>query len=379
MLPARYLTSRNDFRSDTFTLPTAEVWAAGAGASLGDTVYQEDTDTCALEARVAQEFGGARGGDAAGLMCVSTTMANQLAVRALLDRAPPYSVLCDRRAHVYVDECAGLAVLSQALVIPAEAANGRHLTLEDVQRAYVPDDGDTHGAPTRVVALENTLHGMCFPLEEMRRICDWAHAQGMLVHLDGARLWNAAAAQPGDAAAYMRRVCALFDSVSLCLSKSVGAPVGSVLVGGRDLIRRARHLQKQQGGGIRQAGFLARMADYCITKNVPGLGDVAARAAAFWRDLHDDLRDHHGMQLHLAHPVETNFVFIDLERSGIEPSRLLEFGAKNDVRLFDGRLAFHFQNVEDSSLAQLKQVFVDLAAYYREHPYVAPAGPQRRY
>lgn len=375
-LPPKYTTSYNDYRSDTFTIPTPQLWSEISNASLGDSVYQEDTDTCYLENRVANEFVGNKlHGDemAQGLFCMSTTMSNQLAIRSHLNFAPPYTVLCDKRAHIFVDECAGVAVLSQALVIPVQASNGHHLTLEDIKENYIPDIGDIHLAPTRLICLENTLHGMCFPYNELKRISDWCHNEGILLHLDGARLWNAVCAHNGtDKIGYMHKVCSLFDSISLCLSKSLGAPIGSVLVGKPEFIRRARHLQKQQGGGIRQAGFITRAANHCIDLNFPGnVSKVTDVTKRFWADLYTEIKENYGIELQLAHPVETNFIFIDLAASRIDMDKLLELGEKNNVKLFDGRLAFHYQNIDDKGLEQLKQVFIDLGEYYRDHEYVA--------
>lgn len=343
-------------------------------SSLGDTIYEEDTDTCFLEDRIANSLLGGKlygGAEAYGLFCMSTTMSNQLAIRAHMNFAPPFSLLCDKRAHIYVDEAAGLAVLSQSLVIPVASSNDHHLVLEDIQANYIPDDGDIHLAPTRLICLENTLHGMCFPYDELKRISDWCHQEGIKLHLDGARLWNAAcSSQETDKIAYFHKVAPLFDSISICLSKSVGAPIGSVLIGGEDFRKRARHLQKQQGGGIRQAGFIARIANFCIDRNFPGnIIKVSNATSEFWQDLYTTLKNDYGFELKLSHPVETNFIFIDLAKSKIDMTTLLKFGALNDVKLFDGRLAFHYQNIEEDSLKKLKKVFTDIANYYQSHEY----------
>ncbi|AET40911.1 uncharacterized protein Ecym_7058 [Eremothecium cymbalariae DBVPG len=373
-IPPKYETSYNDYRSDTFTIPTRELWDQVYESSVGDTIYQEDTDTCLLETRIAQEFLGGEmygGQKAAGLFCMSTTMSNQLAIRALLNRAPPYSLLCDRRTHVFANECAGIAVLSQALVITVEPSNGHHLTLEDIKANYIPGNYNTQVAPTRVISLENTLHGMCFPLLEMQRISEWAHSEGILLHLDGARLWNAVAvSNEENKLEYMKKISKCFDSISLCFTKSIGAPVGSIIVGGTEFIERARHIQKQQGGGLRQAGFLARIVNHCINKNFPDvIATVSNKTAAFWKDLRSELIESYGLELKLQHPVETNFIFIDLEASNISLKKFLEFGEANNVKFFNnGRIAFHFQNIGDDGLKLLKQVFIDIARYYAETP-----------
>ncbi|SCU84840.1 LADA_0D04126g1_1 [Lachancea dasiensis] len=373
-LVPEYNSSSLDFRSDTFTIPTPELWQTVAEASLGDSIYEEDRDTHLLEQRVAKDFLGGKlfsGADARGLFCVSTTMSNQLAIRTHLNFAPPYSVLCDKRAHVYVDECAGIAVLSQALVIPVAASNERFLTLEDIKESYIPDDGDVHLAPTKLICLENTLHGMCFPYDELKRISDWCHEEGIKLHLDGARLWNAACVSRDlDPKTYLRNIAKLVDSVSLCFSKSLGAPIGSMLVGGLKFREKARHLQKQQGGGIRQAGFITRIADHCLNVNFPAtVSEVCRRTEEFWLDLHFNLKTKQRMELQLSHPVETNFIFLDLPKSGINLKILLEYGERNNVKLFDGRLAFHYQNINSESLAVLKKTFIDIASYYQTHEY----------
>lgn len=366
-----YTSSFNDYRSDTFTIPTDDICAQMAKASKGDSIYNEDADTYMLEKRIADEFvknlyGGK---EPKGLFCVSTTMSNQLGIRVHLNMAPPFSVLCDRRAHVFVDECAGISMFSQALVIPVQASNEHYLTLDDIKGSYFPDDGNIHLAPTKVISLENTLHGMCYPYDELKRISDWAHGEGILLHLDGARLWNAvAASNECNKIDYMHKVCSLFDSISLCLSKSLGAPIGSVLIGDSDFIKKAKHLQKQQGGGIRQAGFITRAANYCIDINFPdALVKVNRVTKIFWADLYRDIKDM-GLELKLMHPVETNFIFIDLEKSKINFDLFLEISKKNNIKVFDGRLAFHYQNIGEG-LKLLKQTFIDIALYYQTHDY----------
>ncbi|SCU91866.1 LAMI_0E07668g1_1 [Lachancea mirantina] len=382
-IPGKYLSSSLDFRSDTFTIPTPQLWEQVSEASMGDSVYEEDTDTTLLEERIAHEFLGGQmfDGEAQGLFCMSTTMSNQLAIRSHLNLAPPFSVLCDKRAHVYVDECAGIAVLSQALVVPVEASNSHHLTLDDIKANYIPNDGDIHLAPTKLICLENTLHGMCFPYSELRKISEWCHHENIKLHLDGARLWNAATYHDEpDKFAYLHKIAPLFDSISMCLSKSIGAPVGSMLIGTPEFMKRARHLQKQQGGGIRQAGFIARIANYCIDYTYPAkIHQVSLKVQEFWHDLHQTMKDIHSFELFLAHPVETNFIFIDLAKSKINIDVLLKFGGLNGVRLFDGRLAFHYQNIDDSSLETLKKVFLDMAAHYKDHEYIPDAGKTRIY
>ena len=181
--------THNEFRSDTFTVPTRSMMeAAWNNATFGDSVYKEDAITLQLEQKMCDLTG-----KEAALFCVSGTLSNQIGLRANLVQ-PPYSILCDYRAHVFIHEAGGLATLSQAMVHPVHPANGNYLTLEDIEEHWTADDGDIHSAPTKVISLENTLHGIITPIEEIRRISQFAKKNNLKLHLDGARLWNASAA-----------------------------------------------------------------------------------------------------------------------------------------------------------------------------------------
>lgn len=208
-----------DFRSDTVTIPTDRMFTEMALASRGDDVFQEDTTTADFEASIA-----ALTGKESGLYVVSGTASNQLALRTHLAKCmPPSSVLMDSRAHIHAHEAGALAMISQATTLAIKPASGRHLTWEeDVAPNLVPDTGDIHLCPTRVVALENTLWGTIFPHEELEKISRECRSRGILMHLDGARLWNVSA-KTGKS---MRELCEPFDTVSLCLSKGLGAPLG---------------------------------------------------------------------------------------------------------------------------------------------------------
>jgi threonine aldolase len=208
-----------DLRSDTVTRPTEAMLRAAASCPVGDDVYGEDPTVNALEQRIAQMTG-----HEAAVFCASGTMTNQLGLRSHLTQ-PPHSVLCDARAHIHLYECGGIAFHSQAATVTVRPSNGRYLTAEEIEASIV--DEDQHHAPTRVIALENTLNGMIFPLEEIKRIRQLAQAKRIALHLDGARLWNAAVATGTS----LRQYGQLFDSMSLCLSKGMGCPIGSVLVG----------------------------------------------------------------------------------------------------------------------------------------------------
>lgn len=351
-LPQNYAGAANDLRSDTFTTPTPQMMEAAMAASIGDAVYQEDVDTVRLERTVAQ-----LAGMEAGLFCVSGTLSNQIALRTHLLQ-PPYSILCDYRAHVYTHEAAGLAILSQAMVVPVRPANGDYLTLEDVRANYIPDDGDIHGAPTRVVSLENTLHGLVTPVEELVRIRAWCLENGIKLHCDGARIWDAAVAQKVP----LRQFGELFDSISICLSKSMGAPMGSVLVGDSKFVKKANHFRKQQGGGVRQSGMMAVMALVAIEGDwkakLAYSHGLAAELAAFCTQ----------NSIPLESPADTNFVFLDLSGAHMDPDLLVKKGLKYGIKLMGGRIAFHYQ-VSRDTLEKAKCAILEAFEYAREHPF----------
>lgn len=194
-----------DFRSDVTTTPTASMLNAIAQCSLLDDVFMEDPTTLSLERFIAELTGKE---DA--VLVLSGTMGNQVALRTHLT-APPQAVVCDRRGHIVQYEAGGVASLSQALTQPIDPKNGKYITLEEVQKYAVISD-DVHACPTRVISLENTLNGAIMPLSEVRKISAWAREHGILMHMDGARLWEAVAAGAGT----LKEFCAEMDSLSLC-------------------------------------------------------------------------------------------------------------------------------------------------------------------
>lgn len=334
--------THNEFRSDTFTVPTRSMMeTAWSNATFGDSVYKEDAITLQLEQKMCHLTG-----KEAALFCVSGTLSNQIGLRANLVQ-PPYSILCDYRAHVFIHEAGGLATLSQAMVHPVHPANGNYLTLEDIEEHWTPDDGDIHGAPTKVISLENTLHGIITPIEEIRRISQFAKDNNLKLHLDGARLWNASAAT----GVSIKEYCSYFDSVSLCLSKSLGAPMGSILVGSKKFIEKSNHFKKQNGGGIRQAGIMTSMAITAIDENFSKLNRSHALAKQV-----GDFCVEHGIKL--ESPVDTNFVFIDLKANRMDDGLLVSKGVEHGVKLMGGRIAFHFQ-LSQESVDKVKQVILE--------------------
>ncbi|KAF9435619.1 Threonine aldolase [Entomortierella beljakovae] len=338
-----------DFRSDTLTQPTDEMFVAiMQKASRGDDVYEEDHATRSLEAHVANITG-----HEAGLFCASGTMTNQLAFRASL-LVPPASILCDSRSHVYRYEAGGLASHSNLTVYPVQPLvnNGHHLTVQDLEREFIVDDGDVHMAPTRLISLENTLDGTVMPLQEIRAISQFAKRNNVRLHLDGARVWNASIAENCD----LKDITKEFDSVSLCVSKGIGAPIGSVLVGDKGFVKKARHFRKMFGGGWRQSGSLAAAAQWCIENVWPTMRETHKLAKYLAEGLE---RDGRGAKIYM--PVESNMVFLDLAGSGIqlgdlsrrlEDEKYIKIGSRDAPKSqTQVRLVLHWQitkkNVDD--------------------------------
>lgn len=254
-----------DLRSDTVTQPTAAMRDAMHAAQVGDDVYSEDPTVIALERRLSDDLGFD-----AGLFVPSGTQSNLLALLAHCQRGDEYIV--GMEAHTYKFEGGGAAVLGSIQPQPIPQAEDGSLPLDAVIAAIKPID--PHFARTRVVALENTWHGRPLPLDYLRDARALTRTHGLALHLDGARLFNAAVACGVPA----REIAGHFDSVSVCLSKGLGAPVGSVLVGPQPLIDSARRWRKVCGGGWRQAGLLAAACLHALDHHVARLVDDHARA-----------------------------------------------------------------------------------------------------
>ncbi|SPN97040.1 probable threonine aldolase [Cephalotrichum gorgonifer] len=336
-------------RGDTATTPTPSMLEAIQSCTLLDDVLQENLATNDLEAHVA-----ALSGKEDGLFVLSGTMGNQLALRSLLVQ-PPHAVLCDSRSHVMCYEAGGVATLSGALVQAVTPSNGIHLTLEDVKKHAVLTD-DVHDCPTKVISLENTLNGMIMPLSELQRISAFAREHGIKVHCDGARLWEAVAAGAGSLSDF----CKNFDTASLCFSKGLGAPIGSILVGDRDVLKRARWVRKSIGGGLRQGGVVtaaARVAvDETFGRGPNGEGgllglshETARKVEGIWA----------GMGGKLVHPVQTNMCWLDLGATGCSDERFVELGRAEGLKLMGGRLVISYQVAlnEGDVLPKLERVF----------------------
>jgi len=281
-----------DLRSDTVTRPTPAMRAAMVDAPVGDDVYGEDPTVNALQRRVADDLGFE---DA--LFVPSGTQSNLLALMSHCERGDEYLVGMD--AHTYKFEGGGAAVLGSIQPQPIVQDADGSLPLERVAAAIKPVD--PHFARTRLLALENTWHGRVLPLNYLRAAHDFARERGLGLHLDGARLYNAAVAGGVSAGEITR----YFDSVSVCLSKGLGAPVGSVLAGSAALIDKARRWRKVAGGGWRQAGLLAAAGLYALDHHVERLAEDHARAA----HLASALGVIDGVRLLGQH---TNMVFVDV-------------------------------------------------------------------
>ena len=299
-----------DLRSDTVTRPTAGMRAALLAAAVGDDVFGDDPTVHALQQRVA-----ALTGHEAALFMPSGTQANLCAILAHCSRGEEYIV--GQHSHCYRFEGGGAAALGGVQPQPLPQDAGGCMALADIAAAVKPDD--PHFARTRLLCLENTWNGHVLPDEHVRAVTALAHAHGLATHLDGARLFNAAVASRARGQSVFERVrelAAPFDSVSLCFSKGLGAPVGSVLCGAQPFIARARRIRKMAGGGMRQSGLLAAAALYALDHHVERLADDHRHAAR----LADGLRGLPGLTLRSA---ATNMVFADVS-DGRAPA-LLDF------------------------------------------------------
>lgn len=246
-----------DFRSDTFTKPSPAMLEAMFAAEVGDDVFGEDPTVRRLEQMLANMFGM---DDA--LFCPSGTMANQVAIKA--HTQPGDEIICEKLSHVYIYEGGGIAFNSGCQVKPIEGKWGK-ITAKQVEYAINPID--LHKANTSLVSMENTSNrggGTIYKIAELEEIKNICLKYNLKYHLDGARLWNALVETNESPKEYGR----IFDSISVCLSKGLGAPIGSVLIGGKDFIYKAKRVRKVLGGGMRQAGYLAAAGIYALENNI---------------------------------------------------------------------------------------------------------------
>lgn len=288
-----------DLRSDTVTRPTPAMREAMLRAQLGDDVFGEDPTVNALEERMATMFG-----HQAALFCPSGTMTNQIAIN--VHTRPGDEVILHRHSHVYYYEGGAMMRNSGVSVCLLDGPRGQ-ITAAEVERNINPDD--IHRPVTSLVEVENTMNkggGTVYPFQAMLEISAVCRRYGLKLHLDGARLFNALAETGEKAVDY----AALCDSVSICLSKGLGAPVGSLLLGDKAFIRRARRVRKAFGGAMRQAGYLAAAGIYALDHNIDRLKEDNDRARRL-----GNLLERHPMVQSVI-PVETNIVIFRLKKEG---------------------------------------------------------------
>ena len=255
-----------DLRSDTVTRPTPAMYAAMQDAPLGDDVWDDDPSVNTFQQRLAKEAG-----KEAALLFPTGTQSNLVALMAHCERGDEY--ITGQSAHTYRYEGGGAAVLGSIQPQPIENAADGSLPLEKIRAAIKADD--FHFARTRLLALENTINGKILPADYVQQATELARQHGLATHLDGARLFNAAVASNTQ----IQTLCTPFDSVSLCFSKGLGAPMGSALVGSKALIDRARRWRKVVGGGMRQSGIIAAACQHALDHHVRALADDHQRAA----------------------------------------------------------------------------------------------------
>ena len=332
---------RVDLRSDTVTQPTPAMREAMMAAPLGDDVFGDDPSVNALQSQLAEMLGFE-----AALFVPTGTQSNLCALMAHCQRGDEYIV--GQMAHAYRWEGGGAAVMGSIQPQPLNHQPDGSLALADIDAAIKPDD--PHFARTRLLSLENTLGGKLLPLEYLQQATDLAKQRGLARHLDGARLFNAAVAQAAqtgtDAATEARRIAQCFDSVSVCLSKGVGAPVGSVVCGSRELMARALRVRKMAGGGMRQSGLLAAAGSYALAHHVNRLADDHALA----KRLAEGLQDLPGVVVDAPH---TNSVFVKLVGEARAQSHaLVAFLAEHGVLatgLYQLRFVTHL-NVDEAGV-----------------------------
>jgi threonine aldolase len=303
-----------DFRSDTLTRPTPAMLKAMMTAEVGDDVFEEDPTINKLEKMAAELFGME-----ASIYCVSGTMSNQVAIRC--HTQPGDEVICEVQAHVYIYEGGGIASNSGSQVKTLVGNYGR-ITAAQVAAAINPDD--VHKARTSLVCLENTSNrggGSCYDFEEIKKIRKVCDENKLILHLDGARLFNALVAKKETAAQYGK----IFDSISICLNKGLGCPIGSILIGKKDFIKKARRVRKVFGGGMRQAGFMAASGIYAFQHHVGRLAEDHAMAKKIAEALSKKEFTRSIM------PVETNIVIMET-KEGFAAKTIAEKLEKRGVR-----------------------------------------------
>lgn len=304
-----------DLRSDTVTKPSAEMLETMMNAPVGDDVFGEDSTINQLEQKTAEIFGLE-----AGIFCPSGTMTNQIAIN--VHTQPGDEIVCDQFSHVYLYEGGGVAKNSGVTCKLIDGNRGR-LNLSMIQDEINPDD--VHRPNTSLISLENTSNkggGSCYNHSDIKEIRSWCTKNNLKFHLDGARLYNAIVANQESPKFYGKH----FDSISLCLSKGLGAPVGSVLLGSKDFIHQARRVRKVFGGGMRQAGFLAAAGIYALDNNVDRLENDHLKAKRIGQALEAN------GSIKSVYPVETNIVIAAFDSPDIM-EKMIEYLEANQIQV----------------------------------------------
>lgn len=332
--------------SDTVTKPTPDMLSFMMAAEVGDDVFGEDPSVNALEAQAAQMFG-----KEAAMFCPSGTMTNQIAIK--MHTQPLDEVICDHYSHVYQYEVGGYANNSGVSMNIIPGKYGK-ITAEQIDQAIRPD---YDWLPiSRLVVLENSCNkggGSYYTCEEIKPITELCKARGLALHLDGARLFNVLV----ETRESTQDVGALFDSISICISKGLGAPVGSVLIGSTEMIKKARRIRKVMGGGMRQAGYLAAACSYALDHHVNDLKIDNKRAKEIGSLL--DAQSY----VESVRPVKTNIVVFTLANEGI-PNDFLEKLNQHDIGAVqfgphEIRFVFH-RDLSDSDIMKVKEVVSSL-------------------
>ncbi|MFI5202939.1 MAG: low-specificity L-threonine aldolase [Flavobacteriales bacterium] len=307
-----------DLRSDTVTKPSKAMLDAMLQAAVGDDVFSEDPTVNELEKVSADMFGME-----AGLYCSSGTQTNQVAIKA--HTQPGMEVICSTESHIYRYEGGGVMVNSGCSVRMI-AGNRGMLKLEDVS-SNINNPDDVHLPLTSLVSLENTSNrggGAVYPLEDIKKISVFCKEKKLSLHLDGARLFNALIASGVSA----KEMGSYFDSISICLSKGLGAPIGSVLLGKSDFIKKSRRVRKVFGGGMRQAGIIAAAGLFVLKNNVKRLHEDHLRAQQLAKALRES-----GLVSDML-PVETNIVIFEIDKKKSDPQKFMDFFKTKDIHFF---------------------------------------------
>jgi threonine aldolase len=347
------MTTLVDLRSDTVTQPTAAMRAAMMSAPLGDDVFADDPTVNALQERIADMLGFE-----AALFVPTGTQSNLCGIMAHCQRGDEFIV--GQLAHCYRWEGGGAAVLGSVQPQPLQNQSDGSLDLQAIEDAIKPDDA--HFAKSRLLCLENTLGGKLLPFDYVQSATQLAQDKGLLRHLDGARLFNAAVAQAtmtgSTAQQEARRIAQCFDSVSVCFSKGLGAPVGSALCGSREFIGRAHRVRKMLGGGMRQSGVLAAAALHALDHHIERLADDHALA----KRLAQGLQAIEGLAVEAPH---TNIVFVDLQGAARQRSAALMHHLQDSGVRATGLYRLRFVTHLDVDAAGIDKTIAATRAFFR--------------